>query len=114
MGPEKHQPYSSSTNHKVCRSASSRKEHRIHNDLLAACKVGESFGVFPNRIGPHHRTSQRAIELHGAPGPALAGIDVWSMSPDGVDSSDIADSVFSRRSRARLASSQRWTSPSTP
>ncbi|KAE8895674.1 hypothetical protein PF003_g20349 [Phytophthora fragariae] len=78
------------------RRSSSRKEHRIDDDLLAACKVGEGFGVvLPNRIGspPQNHPESPSLSSTELMVPLLLDSMPGSMSPDGVDSSDIADSV---------------------
>ncbi|KAE8959821.1 hypothetical protein PR003_g32161 [Phytophthora rubi] len=78
------------------RRSSSRKEHRIDDDLLAACKVGEGFGVvLPNRIGspPQNQPESPPLSSTELMVPLLLDSMPGSMSPDGVDSSDIADSV---------------------
>ncbi|CAI5721742.1 unnamed protein product [Peronospora destructor] len=78
------------------RRSSGRKEHRIDDDMLAACKVSEGLGVvLPNCIDAwpspqQHPTISSTTEfmvdlpLDSAP---------TSMSPDGADSNGIADTV---------------------
>ncbi|KAG7382256.1 hypothetical protein PHYPSEUDO_005098 [Phytophthora pseudosyringae] len=77
------------------RRSSGRKEHRIDDDLLAACKVGEGFGVvLPNRIeasaspSPQQEPALGSTELMV---PLLLDSMAGSMSPGGVDSNGIAD-----------------------
>ncbi|KAL3660831.1 hypothetical protein V7S43_014233 [Phytophthora oleae] len=79
------------------RRSSSRKEHRIDDDLLAACKVGEGFGVvLPNRIdaspslSPQQQLSFGSSELMV---PLLLDSTLGSMSPGGVDSNGVADTI---------------------
>ncbi|KAF4317391.1 hypothetical protein BBO99_00008081 [Phytophthora kernoviae] len=81
------------------RRASGRREHRIDDDMLAACKVGEGFGViapFQLRPSPSDGGSQpqqlfpvlngselmMSLLLDSAPCP---------MSPGGVDSDGVVD-----------------------
>ncbi|EGZ11283.1 myb domain-contaning protein [Phytophthora sojae] len=79
------------------RRSSSRKEHRIDDDLLAACKVGEGFGVvLPNRIGsppqkPPASPTSGPTELMV---PLLLDSMAGSASPDRVESNGISDPVI--------------------
>ncbi|KAG6950265.1 hypothetical protein JG688_00014236 [Phytophthora aleatoria] len=79
------------------RRSSGRKEHRIDDDLLAACKVGEGFGVvLPNRVeaatpSPQQQPSAPVCELMV---PLLLDSMPGSTSPGGVDSNGITDTVI--------------------
>ncbi|OWZ24218.1 Myb-like DNA-binding protein [Phytophthora megakarya] len=78
------------------RRSSGRKEHRIDDDLLAACKVGEGFGVIrPNHLERSPSSPSTPIfsstELMV---PLLLNSTLGSMSPDAVDSKDIVDTVI--------------------
>ncbi|KAG3100955.1 hypothetical protein PI124_g13749 [Phytophthora idaei] len=79
------------------RRSSGRKEHRIDDDLLAACKVGEGFGVvLPNRVeaatpSPQRQPSAPVCELMV---PLLLDSMPGSTSPGGVDSNVITDTVI--------------------
>ncbi|CAI5742612.1 unnamed protein product [Peronospora destructor] len=78
------------------RQSSDREEHRIDDDMLAACKVGDGLGVvLPNCIdawpSPQQHptissTTEFMVELSLDSAPS-------SMSPGGVDSNGIADTV---------------------
>ncbi|KAF4127220.1 Myb-like DNA-binding domain [Phytophthora infestans] len=73
------------------RRSSGRKEHRIDDDLLAACKVGEGFGVvLPNRITVEQPTTP-TFELMV---PLLLDSMHGSTSPGGVDSNGISDTAI--------------------
>ncbi|GMF30897.1 unnamed protein product [Phytophthora fragariaefolia] len=73
------------------RRSSSRKEHRIDDDLLAACKVGEGFGVvLPNRVGSPPQAGSPALGSTELMVPLLLDSSPGSMSPDGVDSNNTA------------------------
>ncbi|KAG6583012.1 Myb-like DNA-binding protein [Phytophthora cinnamomi] len=76
------------------RRSSSRKEHRIDDDLLAACKVGEGFGVvLPNRIGspPQNHPASPTLGPTELMLPLLLDSTPGSTSPDRVDSNGVAD-----------------------
>ncbi|CAH0474301.1 unnamed protein product [Peronospora belbahrii] len=80
------------------RRSSGRKEHRIDDDMLAACKMGEGFGVVrPNRIEAWHSLQQRsAIPEFGSTDlkdALLLDSTPGLMSPGGVDSNGISDNV---------------------
>ncbi|KAH7489023.1 hypothetical protein PRIC1_010540 [Phytophthora ramorum] len=75
------------------RRSSGRKEHRIDDDLLAACKVGEGFGVIrPNRTeaSPPMLREISSTELMV---PLLLESMSCPLSPGGVDSNDIVDTA---------------------
>ncbi|KAG1697972.1 hypothetical protein DVH05_015456 [Phytophthora capsici] len=75
------------------RRSSSRKEHRIDDDLLAACKVGEGFGVvLPKHIDASPSLSPQQQPTFGSRElmvPLLLDSTPGSMSPGGVDSNGV-------------------------
>jgi SHAQKYF class myb-like DNA-binding protein len=77
------------------RRSSGRKEHRIDDDLLAACKVGQNFGVIrSNRV-------EASLPLPMLPDlgsselllPLLLDAAPCPLSPGGVDSNGIVDTA---------------------
>ncbi|CEG44281.1 myb-like dna-binding [Plasmopara halstedii] len=81
------------------RRSSTRNDHRIDDDMLAACKVGEGFGVVlpkddkAKSLSPQQSSTSSTFGLMV---PLLMSSMSGSMSPNGVDSNDtISDSMIS-------------------
>ncbi|CAI5741690.1 unnamed protein product [Hyaloperonospora brassicae] len=84
------------------RRYSGREEHRIDDDMLAACKLGEGFGVLAPRhsrpVAPmkqqqHHTVVPPLLESTDFRPVRLRDATLGSMSPSGVDSNGIADTL---------------------
>ncbi|KAG7399170.1 hypothetical protein PHYBOEH_009528 [Phytophthora boehmeriae] len=86
------------------RRASGRREHRIDDDMLAACKVGEGFGVIaPFQVRPSDSGSQPQQSSSGLDGselmmPLLLGSAPCPLSPGGVDSDGVVDTDIAETS----------------
>ncbi|GMF13711.1 unnamed protein product [Phytophthora lilii] len=77
------------------RRSSGRREHRIDDDMLAACKLGEGYGVIrPNCIkSPLQHANIPVFDSTEPMVSLLLDSTPGSMSPGGVDSNGVADTV---------------------
>ncbi|RLN93272.1 hypothetical protein BBJ28_00017700 [Nothophytophthora sp. Chile5] len=79
------------------RKASGRNEHRIDDDLLAACKLGEGFGVIsPFQTGsiyssadPHRHSLTPSPDVGVMMTPLPPATGPCPLSPGGVDSDEV-------------------------
>ena len=81
------------------RHYSGRKEHRIDDDMLAACKLGEGFGVIvPNPIETSASHQQYpvvpVVDSMEFSFPLVLASTSGSTSPSGVDSNGFVDIIF--------------------
>ncbi|KAI9919059.1 hypothetical protein PsorP6_011487 [Peronosclerospora sorghi] len=81
------------------RRLAGRREHRIDDDMLAACKVGQGYGVVvPKRIDSSSSRLQHSNILalkSGEPLVPCLGVPYGSTSPDRVDSVPAPNGVTS-------------------